>query len=534
MSHPRRLVTRPGALPALLVILVALCPSAPAPAADTPTTKPADVPGSPAPATFKAGFAERDITPDIGMEQPGGYGKAYHRARHDPCKVRASVFDDGHTRVAVVGVDALALRADTVARARQAIRKRCGIGPREVLIAASHSHSAGPTVGPLPGEFDGASDLVKSLAYEKSICANPQYLAKVEAAIADAVVEADGRRVEARCAAGLGEEGSVAFNRRFRMKDGRTYTHPGQGNPDIVEPAGPVDPAVGVIGAWDKDGKLLGCVVNYACHCTTGPGGTSADYVYYIEKTIRGLMGDQAVVVFLPGAAGDVTQVDNRSPYATRQFGEPISRLVGGRVGAEALKVLLSAQASAGALAPLASESKLLHIKRRVPSPEHVEQAMELVKKQPGKGVDASDWTFAKETVLLAERLKKEPVADVEVQAVQIGPAVLLACPCEYFCEYGLDLRAGSKFPFTFPVTLANGRLGYVPTEEAFGTGGGGYETRLTSYSNLDVTAGRQIRDALLELSNHLTPGVAPSPPALKPEDRGKPWAYGNRPPQVD
>jgi len=127
--------------------------------------------------------------------------------------------------------------------------------------------------------------------------------------------------------------------------------------------------------------------------------------------------------------------------------------------------------------------------------------------------------------------LKKEPVAETEVQAVQVGPVVLLANQAEFFCQLGLDIKKGSNFPLTFPVELANGCVGYVPTEEALGPRGGGYETRLTSYSNLGPAAGRHIVEASLALARQLKPGPLPQRPKAPPFK--EPWSYGNVPPEL-
>ncbi len=51
----------------------------------------------------------------------------------------------------------------------------------------------------------------------------------------------------------------------------------------------------------------------------------------------------------------------------------------------------------------------------------------------------ATDWTFAKEILMADVLIQKQPIAEFEVQAIQIGPAVFLTTSAEYFCAFGLE-----------------------------------------------------------------------------------------------
>jgi neutral ceramidase len=196
-------------------------------------------------------------------------------------------------------------------------------------------------------------------------------------------------------------------------------------------------------------------------------------------------------------------------------------------VGAEALKVLLSLSQTRTADVPVRAKQRLLLIPRRTPSKERLEEARREIELPPTD----PRWVWAKETLLLEALLQKASTVETEVQALQIGPVVCVSDPAEYFCAYGLELKKQSGFPMTFPVELANGCVGYVPTEDAFGPQGGGYETRLTSYSNLDITAGTQFLKAGVELAQSLTPMALPKRPLAPPFKA--PWSYGNVPPQT-
>jgi hypothetical protein len=450
------------------------------------------------------GFAQTDITPEVGAVIPGYFRKRISTGVHDPLHATACVISDGQTAVAIVSVDALSLRRSVVESARKLAQSRSGIPAQNIMIAATHTHCGGPIANAFECEADDG------------------YCRFVAEQIAEAIVKANEGKREARIGVAVGHENRIAFNRRFVMKDGRHQTHPGKGNPDIVRPAGPTDPDVGVIAAQDENGRMLGLIVNFACHCTV-MGGTefSADYPFYLAETLRKEFGDQCLTLFLQGASGDVTQVAHTLPREL-EFGEKWAWRIGTRLGGEVIKTV--ALMDFVETAPLQVARSTIRLARRQVPEKMLEEAKRILSED---GEPTVERIYARELVLLAEEVKEKPFVDAEVQTIAIGRAALVAIPGELFCQFGLDIKRASPFPTTFVVTCANGMVGYLPTPEAFK--GGGYEVRLARSSQLVPDAGNQLVGEALQLLQSLS--VPPAPPS--PQVKTPAWDVGASPPEL-
>jgi hypothetical protein len=282
------------------------------------------------------------------------------------------------------------------------------------------------------------------------------------------------------------------------MRDGREITHPGKpGTPhhsDIVAPAGPIDPDVGVLAVRTPgaNGKVIGVVVHFACHNTV-VGGTlySPDYVAYLRKHLKAHYGEATPICFLLGPCGDITQVDNLS--TSRDFGPEHADMMGAKLAGETIRTINRMTWLKEAVTAVTTMTVPLPI-RSDPDPER--------EKPPfGLGSDSSPQVaeiYSRERKRVAEERLRTPRIPCEVQALCIGPLGIVSNGSEYFCEFGLRIKKASRHATTWVVSLANDYIGYVPTPQAFAAGG--YEPRTARSSKLAPEAGQLIVEASLRM----------------------------------
>ena len=443
---------------------------------------------------MKAGFATACITPPPGKDIPGLFERRLALGVHDDLYVRAAALDDG-TKIALVQVDAIVVPEQVVKQARKEAQRLCGIPAAQCFIAATHTHSGGPLFGGFLSEPDEA------------------YMAFVAGQIAAAISEAFRTSRSAMAGWNKAIAPGVAFNRRFLMKDGKQRTHPGKLHPDIVAPVGPEDPSVTVLTLGDPDTFApFGCIVNFACHATHMNGLLySADYIKGVVDTLQGVYGPDFGVVFLNGACGDVTQVDNRSSRPM-ELGPWWAERTGRCVGGAAIQAVAGTEYRRGVSLDCKSVQARAAI-RPVPA-DTLRKAKQVLRKE-APNAENVETIYANESILVDALAKKQPYRRLEIMGVRVGDGLFWGVPAEFFQAFAQEVACASPFPYTCCAELANGYNGYICAEAAFD--GGGYEIRTARSSFLEEKAGSKVVKAATALCRKMHDAAGQKMTSLQP-----------------
>jgi hypothetical protein len=406
---------------------------------------------------LRIGAAAVVITPPAGTPMAGYYSARAAEGVHDDLFAKALVLEKDGVKAALVALDLISTTRGLVEEARREIAKSTSIPTAHVMISATHSHT-GPILsgrGVRESFLGGSTDLAQ------------RYVAELPTKIARAVEQADKALKPARLSLGRGKEETIAFNRRYHMKDGTVGWNPGKLNPNILKPAGTIDPDVPVAYFESADKKPLATYVNYAVHLDNVGGlQISADMPYTLSKLLSEFKGPDMVTVYTTGCCGDVNHINVY--WAEPQKGHENAARMGIVLAAEVLRTWPGLKAV---------EPGALRIKRQtVPLPlpkitaDDVSKAQDVVNRLKDAG--AKKPTFLEQVqafkVLDVQGREGKP-NEVEVQVVALGHDVAwVSLPGEIFVELGLAIKQDSPFKYTFLAELANGSIGYIPSRRAY------------------------------------------------------------------
>lgn len=409
---------------------------------------------------LRAGAAAVKITPPIGTPMAGYYSLRPAEGVHDDLYAKAIVLEKDGVKAALVSLDLITTTRGIVEEARREITRTSGLPIDSVMISATHAHT-GPMLGgwgAFDAEFGGNNEMVK------------RYTADLPVKIAEAVRLADAALKPVRVCAATGYEDSIAFNRRFFMKDGTVGWNPGKLNPNIVTPAGPIDPEVQLVYFESTNGAPTAAYINYTVHLdNVGGAQFSADMPYTLSRLMAEVKGPSLVTLYTTGTCGDVNHVDVQSPMPQ-----------GGHENAERMGIILAADVfrlfpriQPFAASALRSSRAIVPLPLPQIQPGAVENAQKTIARlRDEKSAKPSFLETVEAFKVLDVAAQEGKPIQAEVQVIALGNQVAwVSLPGEVFVELGLAIKRASPFKHTLIAELANGSVNYIPTRRAFAHG---------------------------------------------------------------
>ncbi|MEZ6141366.1 MAG: hypothetical protein R3B84_12415 [Zavarzinella sp.] len=444
---------------------------------------------------LKAGAFAQRITPEkLPISLNGGMSDRLIDKISDHLHARALVLDDGTSGIAIVVVDSCMLPRELVENAKQLASKATKIPVENILISATHTHSAPTSTGVFQSDPD--MDYVKFLTIK----------------IAAAIETAWKRREPAQIGFISASNSKQVFNRRWFKEMGTIRTDPFGGTTDkvqmnpgyqakgLLKPAGPIDPEIAIVAVKTLKGNPLALLANYSLHYVGGNPGISADYFGAFAEMVQSRLApksDRFVAMMSNGTSGDINNINFAGEPIKRAPGEQI-RIVAEDITNNVLQAWKKAEFIDSIRLSAATADLQLGVRKADANGLARAKEVLALQKDPKKlaGMDA---IYARESQLLDKYPNQVPV---KVQVLKLGDQMIAAIPCEVFVEIGLELKRTLPAKRVFTIELANGYNGYLPTPAQHELGG--YETWRARSSYLETGASPVIVKQLQELAEKL------------------------------
>lgn len=387
------------------------------------------------------GAGRADITPPLGTKL---YGYAPQRPAEsvgDELTVTAIKLTSNQGSALLITCSVAALNEELCTRLRKAAGEVTGIKPENVIVCATHTHSA-PNCSLRSGWGDVDTVYVENILFPG-----------VVKAAADAAADCRPARM------GVAEtDCDVGINRRELTEDG--VIDFGQ------NPWGPRDPKLTVVSFKDDSGSIIANLVHYCCH------GTASGKNPEITRDWPGVMLDMldretgGISGFYAGVEGDQgPKVPNGKTSQSYQ----VALELGAQAGIDAVRAFRSIKewrevpvnvlhdTISIPFDPLAPKEKAEEELRRLGTLEQIYAEK--------RYTDVNDYIHWNK--VLEEHTSGKPKKThwtFEQSIVTIGPVAIIPCPFEAFVEIGLRLRKGSPYGYTLSLCNTHGCLAYLPT----------------------------------------------------------------------
>lgn len=424
-------------------------------------------------ADLRVGAAAVALEADDSMVIAGGISPGRASGQEGQLRAVATVLELDGTRLAVVACDVLMLTRRTLDPVVAQIERETGIPSAHVLINCTHTHHAPSTMRVHDYDLD------------------PVFTARVAAAAAAAVREADARLAPGRFQFHTGTLSTVGQNSRQLLDDGQIYWIGPRTN--FVRATGPFDPEFQTLAFRGEGDRLQSLIFNHSTHTigTRSPGRRSPSIYGMAAQEVEA--SQSGVVTFLEGASGSTHNLDLTGD-------ECITRI------RTALEDGL-ARAADRPVTTLRALKRPLSFRVRTFDESAEEAAVTRYCRKYAAGYS--------EVIIPVFRQMRSELAPMQgqerqtwVQVMRIGDVALVGVPAEYFTQLGLDIKNRSPFRHTLIAELANDWIGYLPNLEGHKLGG--YQVWTGHHSYAEPGTGERIADLAVSMLKDLA--AAPTP----------------------